>query len=296
MATVTDTPVVSTFSIVARDPETGDLGIAVQSKFFGVGAVVPWARANVGAVATQALANVTFGPRGLALLQAGWTAQAVVNYLVASDPDHERRQFGVVDRFGNAANYTGSDCNAWAGGQVGAGFCVQGNILVSQDTTDAMAHAFSTATGEFASRLIDALEAGQVAGGDSRGQQSAAVLVVRERAGYGGGSDRLLNLQVEDHETPIAELRRLYNLHGVFFRPDDNELVPLDETVLDRVRSGLVALGYLQSSEANDRAAVFGALDTWAGKENLEERLRHDDEIDSVVLYILEDQASRTGR
>jgi uncharacterized Ntn-hydrolase superfamily protein len=283
---------VSTFSIVARDPETGDLGVAVQSKFFGVGAVVSWARANVGAIATQSLANTTYGERGLTLLQAGWSAQEVIDYLTQTDPDREQRQIGVVDRAGIAANFTGNGCHAWAGGKTGAGYCVQGNILVSQDTTDAMADAYESTSGRFAHRLISALEAGQIAGGDSRGQQSAAIYIVRERAGYGSGTDRLLDLHVEDHPTPISELRRLYELHGVYFGTDDVDLVPLTEEVLATMAGHLARLGYLESAETSERSEIMRALEAYAGTENLEERLRDDEQIDKVVLAFLNDHAS----
>jgi uncharacterized Ntn-hydrolase superfamily protein len=281
---------VSTFSIVARDPYTGDLGVAVQSKFFGVGAVVSWARAGIGAVATQSLANTTYGERGLALLQAGWTAQETIEYLTRTDPAHEQRQIGLVDRFGNAANFTGSGCHHWAGGRTGNGFCVQGNILVSQDTTDAMADAFETTSGSFADRLISALEAGQIAGGDSRGQQSAAIYIVQERAGYGGGTDRLLDLHVEDHPTPIGELRRLYDLHSVFFGTDKAELTPLTDELLAKIGQQLEQFGYLQAAGTADRTEILDALEEYAGNENLEERLRADDQIDNVILRFLEQQ------
>lgn len=284
-------PTVSTFSIVARDPETGDLGIAVQSRFFGVGAVVTWARANVGAIATQSLANTTYGERGLALLQAGWSARDVVDYLVGSDPGRDHRQLGIVDARGNAANWTGPGCYAWSGGQLGSGFCVQGNILVSQDTTDAMADAFRATSGPFPNRLISALEAGQAAGGDSRGQQSAAILVVRERAGYGGGTDRLLDLHVEDHETPITELRRLYELHGVYFDSSNADSVPLDDETLEHLARQLARLGYLNQGSDPPRETVISALEMFASNENLEERLRDDDAIDSVVLSFLDTRA-----
>lgn len=283
---------VSTFSIAARDPETGDFGVAVQSKFFGVGAVVSWARANIGAIATQSLANTSYGERGLALLQAGWTARAVVDYLTRTDPDREQRQIGVVDRLGNAANFTGAGCHAWAGGRAGDGFCVQGNILVSQDTIDAMADAYVSTPGAFAGRLIAALEAGQIAGGDSRGQQSAAIYVVREHAGYGGGSDRLLDLHVEDHPTPIAEIRRLYELHSVYFGHDDVETRTLDEQRLSWIGDRLARLGYLSAGSTRSREQVLQALALWAGTENLEERLRADDQVDAVVLRFLEESAS----
>lgn len=283
-------PHVSTFSIVARDPESGDFGVAVQSKFFGVGAVVSWARANVGAIATQSLANTSYGERGLALLQAGWNAPDVIDYLTRVDPDREMRQIGLVDRTGTAANYTGAGCNPWAGGQTGEGFCVQGNILVSQDTTDAMADAYETTSRPFAHRLISALEAGQIAGGDRRGQQSAAIYIVRERAGYGGGTDRLLDLHVEDHPTPIAELRRLFDLHQVFFGTDEVVLEPLTDELLAKIGGQLHQLGYLETGNEQNQAKVWSALEDWAGNENLEERLREDDHVDAVILRFLDEQ------
>jgi uncharacterized Ntn-hydrolase superfamily protein len=280
-------PCVSTFSIVARDPATGDLGVAVQSKFFGVGAVVSWAEANVGAVATQAHANTSWGNRALALLQAGWSADRVVSYLTAADPGRDVRQIGLVDSYGNAANFTGPSYTPWAGGKTGEGYCVQGNILVSQDTTDAMSSAYESTSGPFAHRLISALEAGQIAGGDSRGQQSAAIYIVREHAGYGGGTDRLLDLHVEDHPTPIAELRRLYDVHTVYFGTDDVVLVPITDELAGAVATRLADLGYLTSADDADRSSILRALAAWAGKENLEERIRDDDQLDAVLLRFL---------
>ncbi len=284
---MTHQPCVSTFSIVARDPDTGDFGIAVQSKFFGVGAVVGWAEASVGAVATQAHANTSWGTRALALLQAGWAAPDVISYLAASDPGRDVRQIGLVDRAGNAANFTGPDCSPWAGGKTGDGYCVQGNILVSQDTTEAMADAYESTSGPFAHRLISALEAGQIAGGDSRGQQSAAIYIVRERAGYGGGTDRLLDLHVEDHPTPIDELRRLYEVHSVYFGTDDVVLVPLTDPLNQQIAARLAELGYLDTASGVGSDVVAGALEKWAGAENLEERILTDDQIDAVLLRFL---------
>ncbi|TVR75605.1 MAG: DUF1028 domain-containing protein [Sphaerobacteraceae bacterium] len=284
---MTHQPCVSTFSIVARDPGTGDFGIAVQSKFFGVGAVVGWAEACVGAVATQAHANTSWGTRALALLQAGWAAPDVISYLTATDPGRDVRQIGLVDRAGNAANFTGPGCSPWAGGKTGDGYCVQGNILVSQDTTEAMADAYESTSGPFAHRLISALQAGQIAGGDSRGQQSAAIYIVRERAGYGGGTDRLLDLHVEDHPTPIEELRRLYEVHSVYFGTDDVVLVPLTDPLNQQIAARLAELGYLDTASGVGSEAVAGALEKWAGAENLEERIRTDDQIDAVLLRFL---------
>lgn len=207
--------IIATFSIVARDPQTGELAVGVQSKFLAVGSAVPWAKANVGAVATQAWANVAYGPEGLALLEAGLSAQEVVDRLIANDEGREHRQVGVVDRHGNAAAYTGSKCMHWAGHHVGNGYTCQGNILVSEATVTEMARAYE-ASGHLphlADRVLAALEAAQNAGGDSRGKQSAALYVVREKGGYGGFNDRLVDLRADDHPEPIAELKRLLELH-----------------------------------------------------------------------------------
>ena len=202
----------STYSIVGHDPKTGDLGVAVQSRFFGVAAVVPWVRGGVGAIATQSYANTSFGPRGLEFLRRGRDAQEVLDALVESDDRRERRQVGIVDAKGRAATYTGKGCFPWAGGRTGEGYAAQGNILVGQETVDAMAKAFVDAAGEeLAERLMRALEAGQRAGGDIRGRQSAAIQVVRKDSGY-GGNDRYVWLSVDDHPRPVAELRRLLNL------------------------------------------------------------------------------------
>jgi uncharacterized Ntn-hydrolase superfamily protein len=214
-------PPVHTFSIVAFDPDTGEVGVAVQSKFFGVGSVVPWAKAKVGAIATQASANITYGPEGLALLQSGKSAREVVQALTGADTNRVRRQLGVVDAQGRSASFTGERCHAWAGHYEGTNFCVQGNLLTGPEVTEAMAKAFSearqAATGELADWLMSALQAGQAAGGDKRGQQSAALLVVRENAGYGRANDRYIDLRVEDHAEPIKELARLLEIHKKFY-------------------------------------------------------------------------------
>lgn len=203
---------VSTFSIVAFDPETGDLGVAVQSKFFAVGPVVPFAAAGIGAVATQSFANTTFGPRGLDLLGAGNEPQAVIDTLLADDPQRALRQVALIDASGSAANFTGDGCLAWAGGRIGDNFSVQGNILAGPEVVDAMAAMFEASTGDLATRMVAALAAGQEAGGDVRGRQSAALLVVREGGGYGGFNDRFIDLRVDDHQTPIGELQRLLDM------------------------------------------------------------------------------------
>lgn len=206
---------IATFSIVGHDPATGEWGVAVQSKFFAVGSVVPWAKAGAGAVATQAFGNTTYGPRGLEMLAAGQDAQSVLDALLADDPDRERRQVGIVDAQGNAATFTGKECQPWAGGEKGPGFTAQGNILVGEAVVAAMARAYRETGGMLGEKLLRALEAGQAAGGDSRGMQSAAILVVKEKGGYAGFNDRYCDLRVDDHVTPIAELRRIFDLWKV---------------------------------------------------------------------------------
>ena len=213
-----DAPRVATFSVVAADPRTGEVGVAVQSRFLAVGAVVPWAQAGAGAVATQSLANTTYGPEGLRLLAAGKSPDDVVKTLTEKDPARAVRQLGVVSADGRAATFTGAECNAWAGGRIGRNFAVQGNILAGEAVVQAMAESLEKSEGgELAQRMIDALAAGQAAGGDKRGMQSAALLVVREGWGYAGLSDRYRDLRVDDHATPIAELQRLYDLHKALF-------------------------------------------------------------------------------
>jgi len=203
---------VATFSIVGFDPDTGDLGIAVQSRFFAVGAVVPWARAGVGAVATQSFANTAFGPDGLELLASGETAESTLAQLLGDDPGKELRQLGIVDAQGQAATFTGESCLSWAGGRTGAHFAAEGNILAGPAVVNAMADTFETTDGDLGGRLLAALAAGQAAGGDARGRQSAALVVVREGGGYGGHNDRYIDLRVDDNAAPIRELRRLFRM------------------------------------------------------------------------------------
>ncbi len=204
----------STFSIVAYDPEAEEWGVAVESKFFTVGGTVPWAKAGVGAIATQAFANVSYGPRGLRLLRKGLSASEVVKYLTSRDPQREQRQVGVVDAQGRTSSYTGKQCQPWAGGLSQKNFSVQGNILAGERVIKDMAREFQSTRGKLAGRLIAALEAGQAAGGDRRGQQSSAILVVRSGSSYDGSGDRYVDLRVDDHTSPIAELRRLYEIWG----------------------------------------------------------------------------------
>jgi uncharacterized Ntn-hydrolase superfamily protein len=218
-------PQVNTFSIVAFDPRTGDLGVAVQSKYFNVGSVVPWAKAGVGAIATQALAKVSYGPDGLAAMTKGDTAKGALAILLEADPSRARRQVAMIDARGEVAVHTGADCHDWAGHRIGKHYAVQGNLLVGEETVKAMAEAFEKArgegegAGELAEWMMAALKAGQQAGGDRRGQQSAALLVVRALGGNGGESDRYIDLRVEDHAEPIAELSRLLKMKRAWDAP-----------------------------------------------------------------------------
>ncbi len=278
----------STFSIVARDPANGDLGVAVQSRFLAVGSVVPWARAGVGAVATQAWANSTYGPEGLRLMAAGWTAQEALNHLLAMDHDVTQRQVLLVDAAGRAAAHTGEKCHHWAGHIVGDGYACAGNILVSEDTVQAMAKAFEAAQEPLPERLVAALAAGQAAGGDSRGQQSAALLVVRTVGGYGGRDDRYIDLRVDDHPQPIAELGRILGLHRLYLtKSSPEELIPISEGIARELQAILQQTGHYQGEITGvyDEATRKGLWDLY-GIENLEERW-HDELIDTVALEFL---------
>ncbi|SRR5579875_137993 len=286
---------VSTFSIVGHDPATGDLGIAVQSKFLAVGAVVPWARGGVGAVATQSWANTTYGPRGLDLLAAGNAPDEAMALLTADDDLAEQRQAGIVDAQGRSATYTGTGCYSWAGGIAGPHFAAQGNILVGPQTVQAMAETFQSATGSLWRRLMAALAAGQRAGGDSRGQQSAALLVVREGGGYGGFNDRLIDLRVDDHPQPIDELARILDLYELlFFKPSPEDMLPIDQTMATELQTMLTrSRDYTGPINGVYDEATFRALERYGGRENLEERLLHepgDARIDRKVIEYMRGQ------
>ncbi len=278
--------IVSTFSIVARDPATGDFGVAVASKYLAVGAGVPAARARIGAVATQADVNLAWGAEGLALLATGATADEALARLVAADTEPAGRQAGIVDRFGNAATYTGPRCMDWAGGTTGDGFACQGNILAGPEVVEEMADAYQRTAGPFAQRLLAALDAGDEAGGDRRGRQAAAMLIVREKGGYGGRTDRWLDLRVDDHPTPLVELRRLVALHNLYFNTDDAVLLPFDREMLSTIARHLARLGWLSQGET-EQATIEEAFERWAGQENLEMRIRSDGQIDALVLEML---------
>ena len=268
---------IATYSIAACDLDAGQWGVATQSKFLAVGSVVPWAEPHVGAIATQAYANPRYGSEGLGLLREGLSAEEVVQRLTAADEGRDQRQVGVVDREGRSASFTGAECLDWAGGRTGPCYAAQGNILVSAATVDAIAETFESSKGTLAERLLDCLDAAQAAGGDRRGQQSAALLVVEQDGGYAKLSDTIVELRVEDHELPLTELRRLYRLHEALFgeTPRD-EWLTVDDALANELRQRLAKLGY--DGELED------ALNKWAGNANLEERVDGVAEIDPIVL------------
>jgi uncharacterized Ntn-hydrolase superfamily protein len=311
-----------TFSIVALDPASGDLAVAVQSKFLAVGAVVPWARAGVGAIATQAFANVGYGPDGLARLAEGSTAEETLAGLVGSDDARAERQVGIVDARGGAATHSGPDCFAWAGGRSGPGYAAQGNILAGAAVVDGLVDTFLAAGRPFPELLVDCLAAADAAGGDRRGRESAALLVVRAGGGYGGWNDRWIDLRVDHHDDPIGELARLVGLQRLYFdRPTLAELQAVDEVTAGEIRSILETLGAAPGGRfgsiyapmsgsagaetvvrpsvgeprpypSNWDATWQRALDDWMAVENLEERTAAPGWIDRRVLGVLRDRRS----
>ena len=284
-----------TFSIVARDPQAGESGIAVQSKFLAVGAVVPWAKAGVGAIATQSWANTSYGPRGLELLASGLSVQETLAQLIGEDDGRASRQAGIVGVDGQPATFTGDQCFPWAGGQVGEHYTCQGNILVGEDTVLAMARTFEQTTGRLCDRLVAALAAGQAAGGDSRGQQSAALLVVRQGGGYGGFNDRFIDLRVDDHPQPINELKRILQLHKLYlFPPDPADILVIDHDVARELQQLLTVLGDYQGAISGSYDEVTrAAFRKFSGRENLEERWFEDARVDRTVLEFLRQKANR---
>jgi uncharacterized Ntn-hydrolase superfamily protein len=254
--------------------------VGVQSKFLAVGSVVPWAEPFVGAIATQAWANPRYGPDGLALLREGRSSEEVIERLTRADENRAQRQLGVVDGEGHTASYTGAECNAWAGHRTGWGYAAQGNILVSSETVDSLADTFEASAGKpLVERLLDALDAAQAAGGDSRGQQSAAILVVGPEQGYAGLSDVFVDLRVDDHPRPLGELRRLFSIHQELFGSTPREKwIEVDDGLRKEITDRLAVLGYER-------------LEDWAGVENLEERVDGEDEVDPFVLARLRERS-----
>jgi uncharacterized Ntn-hydrolase superfamily protein len=276
-----------TYSIAACDLDADQWGVATQSKFLAVGSVVPWAKPGAGAVATQAYANPRYGPDGLSLLEQGLTAGQVVERLTGADDGRDHRQLGVVDAQGGSATFTGVECMEWAGGRTGEGYAAQGNILVSGATIDALATSFEGSVGRpLAARLIDALAAAQAAGGDRRGQQSAALLVVERDGGYGGLCDSVVDLRVDDHAAPVEELARLYRIHEALFgKTPPGDWIELDPALEQELGDRLGQLGF--------RGDLADAYRAWAGQENLEERVDGIERIDPVVLEELRSQCRR---
>jgi uncharacterized Ntn-hydrolase superfamily protein len=265
----------STFSIVACDPEASEVGVAVQSKFLAVGAAVPWAIGGVGAIATQAWANTTYGPRGLSRLEEGKAPSDIVGTLIETDEQRDDRQIGIVDAFGHSATFTGARCLDWAGGKAGPNFAAQGNILAGAAVVDALADAFVTTKGCLADRMIAALRAGQAAGGDRRGKQSAALYIAKPGGGYGGFNDRYVDLRVDDHPDPIEELARILELHKLYFFKASPEDVIVIDAALQREIDDLVK-----------RSGAKGLVE-FMHRENLEDRVRSDGTIDKQTLGYL---------
>jgi uncharacterized Ntn-hydrolase superfamily protein len=289
-----DFPRFGTFSIVAADPEIGSWGVAVQSKFISVGAVVPWAEAKVGALATQARANVTYGPRGLELLRKGRRASEVVKALIEPDPGRATRQLGVVDRTGESAAYTGEKCPDWAGHVTGHRFACQGNILFSKEVVEAMARSFERTPGDLPEKLLASLAAGQREGGDRRGMQAASLLVVRSQGGYEKGSDRWVDIRIDEHPSPIEELRRVFRIYDLTLleREEPSSLLPIEGEVALRVQRALSVLGYYSGPmggawDGKSRLAYLRYIE----ENNFENKARDGKEVWPSVLSYLEERA-----
>ena len=282
----TRTPRPSTFSIVARDPETDAVGIAVHSKFISVGAVVPFASAEAGAVATQSFANVAYGPDGLDLLREGHDATEAIEALTADDEEAESRQVGVVGQDGSVAAFTGAECFDYAGDVQGENYTVQGNILENEETLTAMADAFEETAGGLPEKLIAALQAGNDAGGDSRGEQSAALYVAKPEGGYDGKNDRWIDVRVDDHESPIDELERVFKLYDVTLlsREEPDDCRELSGQTAEAVLATLSELGFYKGTpSATFDEEARDALEDFRGMNNFE---NHD-------LAVLEDALAR---
>ncbi len=280
-----------TFSIVAYDPEKKEWGVAVQSKFIAVGSIVPFAKSGVGAIATQAWTNTSYGPKGLALLEQGLTAEDVISMLTKKDEKREDRQVGIVDSFGNAASFTGSRCFDWAGHIVGENYSCQGNILVSEDTVLAMSQAYRETKGDLVLKLLAVLEEGQEAGGDSRGKQSAAILIVKEEGAYDGGTDRYVNVRVDDHEHPIKELRRIFELYDLSLlkRDESDDKVKMEGDVMKAIKEVLKADGFYEKDIDNKYDAYTKeALQKWMHTNNFEVKEREDNYMWGAVYRHIE--------
>jgi uncharacterized Ntn-hydrolase superfamily protein len=287
----------STFSIVACDLEEKAWGVAVASKFPAVGAVVPWAQVGAGAIATQSFANTSFGPRGLEMLASGISAEETISRLVADDPDREQRQVGIVDANGGSATFTGKVCHAWAGGVTGFGYTIQGNILSGDQVVSAMKKAFIDTNGELPGRLYEALLAGDRAGGDRRGRQSAAIYTVKPKGGYGGFIDRWIDYRVDDHPDPVLRLGELLELHKLYFgKSPESDRLNLSGDVLVQLQKIIARLGYFKGQiHGQLDQATRNALNMFVGNENFEERCNtHEGWIDQPVFdYIVKNYGTQ---
>jgi len=291
----------STFSIVAFDRDSGDLGVAVQSKFIAVGAVVPWAKARVGAVATQAWTNTTYGPRGLTMLEGGLASAEVLERLLSEEEESRVRvrQVAIVDSNGNVAVHTGSECMDWAGHVTGNGYSCQGNILASRGVVESMARAYEGTKGDLADRFLAALAAGQKAGGDRRGQQSAAILIVREKGGYEGFTDHYIDLRVDDHARPIEELRRVFDIYDMTMlsREDSSNLIPISGSIVRSLQKDLKALRYYKGPATGIYDELTKkALVEFVNVNNFENRMHEDGLIWRSILNYMHQLASRSNR
>jgi uncharacterized Ntn-hydrolase superfamily protein len=279
-----------TFSIVAYDPENKEWGVAVQSKFVAVGSIVPFAKANVGAIASQAWCNTSYGPNGLALLKQGLTAEETLNLLTKHDANREHRQVGIVDSYGNVASFTGKKCFEWAGHVVGENYACQGNILVSDDTVYAMSQAFRETKGDLIEKFLVTLEEGQEAGGDSRGKQAAAILIVKEFGAYDGGTDRYIDIRVDDHEHPIKELRRVFELYNLSLlkRDDPDDKVKMEKDVMKTIKEVLKLDGFYDGEiDGKYDEQTKKSLQNWMLTNNFEVKEREDNYMwGSVYRYI----------
>ncbi len=277
-----------TFSIVAIDLETNEIGIAVQSKFPAVGAVVPWLDIKAGAIATQAWANLEYGRTGLKLLKAGADANQALRILLEKDDMKEHRQVGIVDLKGNAVSFTGSECYPWAGGVTADGVVVQGNILAGEEVVSKMLDAFLSTGKDLAEKLMRALEAGQKAGGDKRGQQSAAIKVLKENAGYGGGSDVYIDVRVDDHPNATAELRRVFELYSLTLleREDPKDITKLTDELYYKIGRKLHEIGFVKSP-LNSVDEIKPAFIQWLHTENFENKERDDGYVWNSILDYL---------
>jgi len=289
----------STFSIVARDFGNGDFGVAVQSKFPAVGAVVPWAKANVGAVATQAFSNVTYGPRALDMLESGLTSSQALDRLLSEDDQRQVRQVAIVDSKGTVAVHTGTECMNWAGHVTGDGYSCQGNILTGREVVESMARAYENTKGDLIDRLLAALTAGQKAGGDRRGQQSAALLVIREKGGYEGFTDRYVDLRVDESPHPIEELKRIFKVYDMTMlsREDPSRLIAVSAPVSRIIQANLKKLGFYEG----DITGVYDgqtkkALSDFVNVNNFENRMRQDGFIWKSILEYMRESAKGSGR